>query len=162
MNLQKAAIDACGFKPELLDHVKSCWEKRESVNSGVHAKLIDLFKLYLVVGGMPTTDKAAYRIGEKVHVRVPVKNTGKVAGREVVQLYVRDEVASILPRERELKEFTSVWLKPGEEKTVEFTLDDNAFALYDKDLKRIVEPGAFTLYVGPDSTTMNAVRISFD
>ena len=70
--------------------MKSCWEKRESVNSGVHAKLIDLFKLYLVVGGKPTTEKAAYRLGEKVHVRVPVKNTGKVAGREVVQLYVRD------------------------------------------------------------------------
>ena len=46
-------IEACGFKPELLDHVKSCWEKRESVNSGVHAKLMELFKLYLVVGGMP-------------------------------------------------------------------------------------------------------------
>jgi beta-glucosidase len=110
--------------------------------------------------GKPTTDKAEYAIGEKVRVRVPVKNTGKVAGREVVQLYVRDEVASVLPRERELKEFTSVWLKPGEEKTVEFVLDDNAFALYDKDLRRVVEPGEFTIYVGPDSTTMNAVRIS--
>ena len=97
-----------------------------------------------------------------MRVRVPVKNTGKVSGREVVQLYVRDEVASVLPRERELKEFTSVWLKAGEEKTVEFTLDDNAFALYDKDLKRVVEPGAFTLYVGSDSTTMNAVRVSFE
>ena len=45
---------------------------------------------------------------------------------------------------------------------VEFTLDDNAFALYDKDLKRVVEPGAFTLYIGPDSTTMNDARISFE
>ena len=110
--------------------------------------------------GKPTTDKAEYKIGEKVRVSVTVKNAGKVAGREVVQLYVRDEVASILPRERELKEFTSVWLEPGEEKAVEFILDDNAFTLYDKDLKRVVEPGAFTIYVGPDSTTMNATRIS--
>jgi beta-glucosidase len=109
--------------------------------------------------GKPTTDKAAYKIGEKVRVRVPVKNTGKVAGREIVQLYVRDEVASVLPRERELKEFSSVWLEPSEEKTVEFVLDDNAFALYDKDLRRVVEPGAFTIYVGPDSTTMNDVHI---
>ena len=46
-------IEACGFKPELFDHVKSCWERRESVNSGVHAKLMEFFKLYLVVGGMP-------------------------------------------------------------------------------------------------------------
>lgn len=111
--------------------------------------------------GKPTTDKSAYKIGEKVRVRVPVKNVGKVAGREVVQLYVRDEVASVLPRERELKEFISVWLKAGEEKVVEFTLDDSAFALYDKELKRVVEPGAFTLYVGSDSTTMNAASISF-
>ncbi|MCR5750581.1 MAG: glycoside hydrolase family 3 C-terminal domain-containing protein [Kiritimatiellae bacterium] len=110
--------------------------------------------------GKPVADKTKYTVGEKVRVRVPVKNTGSVAGREVVQLYVRDEVASVLPRERELKEFTSVWLKPGEEKTVEFVLDDNAFALYDKDLKRVVEPGAFTIYVGPDSTTMNATQIS--
>ena len=111
--------------------------------------------------GKPTTGKAEYKIGEKVRVGVRVKNTGKVAGREIVQLYVRDEVASVLPRERELKEFTSVLLEPGEEKTVEFVLDDNAFALYDKDLKRVVEPGAFTLYVGADSTTMNGTRISF-
>ena len=102
-----------------------------------------------------------YAIGEKVRVSVAVKNTGKVAGREVVQLYVRDDVASVLPRERELKEFSSVWLEPGEEKNVVFMLDDNAFALYDKDLKRLVEPGAFTIYVGPDSTTMNAVKIAF-
>ncbi|MBR4615517.1 MAG: fibronectin type III-like domain-contianing protein, partial [Kiritimatiellae bacterium] len=111
--------------------------------------------------GKPVADKTEYALGEKVRVRVAVKNTGKIAGREVVQLYVRDEVASVLPRERELKEFTSAWLKPGEEKMVEFTLDDNAFALYDKDLKRVVEPGAFTIYVGPDSTTMNATQISF-
>ena len=111
--------------------------------------------------GKPKTDKAEYAIGETVQVCVPVKNTGRVAGREVVQLYVRDEVASVLPRERELKEFTSVCFEPGEEKTVVFTLDDNAFALYDKDLKHVVEPGVFTIYVGPDSTTMNAVKIAF-
>ena len=110
--------------------------------------------------GNPSTDKAEYAIGEKVKVTVPVKNTGRVAGREVVQLYVRDEVASVLPRERELKEFASVWLEPGEEKTVEFTLGDDAFALYDKDLNRVVEPGEFTIFAGPDSRTENAVKIA--
>lgn len=110
--------------------------------------------------GRPETDKTEYAIGEKVRVRVPVKNTGMVAGREVVQLYVRDEVASVLPRERELKEFTSVWLDPGEEKIVELSLGEDAFSLYDKDLKKVVEPGVFTIYVGPDSTTMNATQIS--
>ena len=109
--------------------------------------------------GKPTTDKTAYTVGEPVKVSVRVKNAGKVAGREVVQLYVRDEVASILPRERELKEFTSVWLDPGESKDVVFTLTDDAFALYDKDLKRVVEPGTFKVYVGSDSTTENAVTV---
>lgn len=46
-------IEACGLKSELIEHVRSCWERRESVNSGVHDKLMELFKLYLVVGGMP-------------------------------------------------------------------------------------------------------------
>ena len=89
-----------------------------------------------------------------------VTNTGKVAGREVVQLYLRDEVASVLPRERELREFTSVWLAPGETKTVTFALPPEAFALYDADLKRVVEPGDFTIFVGGDSTTTNAVRLT--
>lgn len=44
---------ACGFKPELFEHVKSCWERREAVNHGVHGRLLELLKLYLVVGGMP-------------------------------------------------------------------------------------------------------------
>lgn len=111
--------------------------------------------------GAPAADKAEYALGDPVRVRVKVRNTGTRAGREIVQLYVRDEVASVLPRERELKEFSSVWLEPGEEKTVEFVLDDDAFALYDANLKRVVEPGAFTLFVGPDSTTLNATRIVF-
>ena len=108
----------------------------------------------------PETDKPAYRIGEPVKVSVRVTNTGRFAGREVVQVYVRDEVASVLPRERELKGYESVWLEPGESKTVAVTLDPvEAFALYDAALNRVVEPGAFTLFVGPDSTTTNAVRI---
>jgi len=92
-------------------------------------------------------------------VSVKVTNTGKFAGREIVQLYLRDEVASVLPRERELKEFASVFLSPGETKTVEFTLGGDAFALYNADLERVIEPGDFTIFVGGDSTTMNSVRV---
>lgn len=107
----------------------------------------------------PVASKSSFKIGEPVKVAVNVRNTGRYRGREVVQLYVRDEVASVLPRERELKNFASVWLDPGEEKTVSFELTDDAFALYDKDLKRIVETGAFTIYLGGDSTTQNAVSV---
>ena len=62
--------------------------------------------------------------------------------------------------DRFLPEDDFIWLEPGEEKDVVFTLTDEAFALYDKDLKRVVEPGAFTVFVGADSTTRNAVRIT--
>ena len=78
-----------------------------------------------------------------------LRNTGSREGREVVQLYVRDEFASVLPRERELKEFTSVTLKPGESKTVEFTLAPDAFSLYDADLNKVVEPGDFRFMSAP-------------
>ena len=108
----------------------------------------------------PKVAKTAFAVGEPVVVSVEVTNTGKVAGREIVQLYLRDETASVLPRERELREFTSIWLGPGETKSVSFTLPSEAFALYDADLKRVVEPGAFTIFVGPDSTTANAVCLT--
>ena len=108
----------------------------------------------------PEVAKPVFDIGEPVEVSVKVTNTGKVAGREVVQLYLRDEVASVLPRERELKAFESVVLEPGETKTVRLELDPEAFSLYDADLKRVIEPGAFTVFVGPDSTTMNGVSFA--
>ena len=109
--------------------------------------------------GRPKAGNGVFAIGEPVEVSVEVSNIGKVAGREVVQLYVRDEVACVLPRERELREFTSVFLAPGETKSVSFTLPPEAFALYDADLRRVVEPGFFTVFVGADSTTANGVRI---
>ena len=65
-------------------------------------------------------------------------------------------------RGRELKGYESVWLEPGETRTVTITLDPvEAFAPYDAALNRTVEPGAFTLFVGSDSTTTNVVRIKF-
>jgi len=107
----------------------------------------------------PTVRHASVRIGSPVEVSVRVKNTGRIRGREVVQLYVRDEVASVLPRERELKEYTSVSLDPGEEREISFILKDDAFALFDSDLRHVIEPGVFTVFVGPDSRTMNAVCV---
>lgn len=111
---------------------------------------------------MPSSDKKEYRIGEPVRISVVVSNTGTRRGREVVQLYVRDEVATVLPRERELKEFTSVTLDPGESQSVEFTLTTDAFAIYNADLKKVVEAGDFTIFVGPDCTTQNSVSFKIN
>lgn len=89
---------------------------------------------------------------DTVTVSVKVKNTGSVAGKEIVQLYVRD-VDSTVPRpEKELKGFDKVYLQPGEEKTVTFELGKRAFAYYNAKLKDWhVESGAFDILVGSSS-----------
>lgn len=89
--------------------------------------------------------------GEKLQVSVTVKNTGKVAGEEVVQLYIRDLVGSITRPVKELKGFEKISLNPGESKVVNFTLDENDLAFYGADNQLKAEPGDFKLWVGPNS-----------
>ncbi|MBX0290306.1 glycoside hydrolase family 3 C-terminal domain-containing protein [Hymenobacter sp. HSC-4F20] len=85
-------------------------------------------------------------------VTLSVRNTGKVAGAEVVQLYVHDEQASVKRPEKELKAFEKVFLKPGEAKTVTLTLGPDAFRYYDEAKKQwVLEPGKFSLLVGSSS-----------
>ena len=81
-----------------------------------------------------------------------VKNTGKMEGQEIVQLYVRDVAATAFRPDKELKGFAKVSLKPGEERVVTFELDRRAFAYYDVPLGDWhVEPGAFEILVGGSS-----------
>ncbi|GAP06216.1 MAG TPA: beta-D-glucoside glucohydrolase [Anaerolinea thermolimosa] len=92
------------------------------------------------------------RIGESVEVSVTVKNTGSIAGKEVVQLYVCDPESSLARPPKELKGFAKVALAPGESKTVKFTLDSRAFAFYDPYQSRwVVERGQFEILVGSSS-----------
>lgn len=87
-----------------------------------------------------------------VTVSVNIKNTGKAAGAEVVQLYVHDEEASVERPYRELKGFQKVFLQPGESKTVTMTLDWKAMAFWDvKTHAWLAEPGTFTLLAGNSS-----------
>ena len=92
-------------------------------------------------------------------VTVEVRNTGKVAGDEVVQLYVRDVVSSVTRPVKELKGFRRVTLAPGAATSVEFTLDSEAFALWDKNMKRVVEPGEFTIFAGPNSVELKSATL---
>ena len=87
-----------------------------------------------------------------VEVSVPVKNIGNFAGKEVVQLYVGDDKASVLRPVKELKHFSKVSLEPGEEKTVTFSITPDDLKFYD-DTKGewVAEPGKFTLYIGASS-----------
>jgi len=89
---------------------------------------------------------------ETVTVSVNVKNTGGVAGKETVQLYIKDLESSVIRPEKELKGFEKVQLQPDEEKTVTFTLDKRAFAYYDVELKDWhVETGEFEILIGKSS-----------
>jgi beta-glucosidase len=87
-----------------------------------------------------------------VTVKLSVKNTGKVAGGEVVQVYVKDEQASVERPEKELKAFTKVFLQPGESKNIELKLNKDAFMYYDETKKQFVlEPGKFFIQAGSSS-----------
>lgn len=85
-----------------------------------------------------------------------VRNTGKYDGEEVVQLYLRDEYASVVQPLKQLKHFTRFYLKCGEEKKVTFVLSEGDFALIDRDLKTVVEPGTFQIMIGAAS---NDIRL---
>jgi beta-glucosidase len=93
------------------------------------------------------------KMGEPVTVTVDVKNTGDRSGEEIVQLYIRDLVASATRPVRELKGFEKISLKPGEKKTVTFTITNELLSFYNDKMEYVVEPGDFTVFVGPDSAS---------
>jgi len=76
-----------------------------------------------------------------VRVSVDVTNTGKRAGTEVVQLYIRDQVSSVTRPVKELKGFKKISLKPGEMQTVSLEITAESLALWDVRMKYVVEPG---------------------
>ncbi len=97
-------------------------------------------------------DKKELTDQEILKVKIKVKNTGKVKGKEIVQLYVRDIKSSVIRPEKELKGFVKVELEPGEEKEVEFELDKRAFAYFNMDIKDwYVETGEFEILIGKSS-----------
>lgn len=108
----------------------------------------------------PTLSAAEIKTDGSVTVTVEVRNTGKVAGDEVVQLYLRDVVSSVTRPVKELRGFRRVTLAPGAATSVSLTLDSQAFALWDKDMKHVVEPGAFEVMVGPDSVNLKKVALN--
>jgi len=87
-----------------------------------------------------------------VKVSVQVKNTGKLAGKEVVQLYISDQESSLMRPEKELKDFAKVELNPGQSKNVEFIIDSSKLSYFDDTRHEwVAEPGKFTALVGSSS-----------
>jgi beta-glucosidase len=91
------------------------------------------------------------RADEKLTVSVDVENVGSRAGDEVVQLYIRDVVASMTRPVQELKGFQRITLQPGEKRRVEFALTHDQLAFWNRDMHFVVEPGEFRVMVGSNS-----------
>lgn len=94
--------------------------------------------------------KSVYQ-NEPVNIQVTVKNTGKRAGKEVVELYLSDLYRSVSPPVKQLKRFAGVQLQPGESRTIEFSLNKDDFTFCGRDGKYTVEPGEFKVAVGNQS-----------
>jgi beta-glucosidase len=94
------------------------------------------------------------KMNETLKVTVEVKNTGKRAGEEVVQLYIRDLVGSVTRPVKELKGFKKIMLKAGESQKVTFELTKKDFSFWRKDMSFGAEAGKFKIFVGTSSAKL--------
>jgi beta-glucosidase len=125
-------------------------------DAGEHAKIKGL--LYPFGFGLSYT-RFAYshlvidplRVSDSLHVSVDVTNSGDREGDEVVQLYTRDDVSSVTTYEKNLRGFERVHLRPGETRTVHFTLVPDDLKLWNRAMQHVVEPGTFTVMIGSSS-----------
>jgi len=108
----------------------------------------------------PVAVNNRFSIKDSVEIKITVKNTGDYDGEEVVQLYVRDLVASNTRPLRELKGFKKVFLKKGESKEISFKLGESAFGFYNNKLEWVTEPGDFRIYVGGSSDAGQSVLVT--
>jgi beta-glucosidase len=95
--------------------------------------------------------KTSFKKGGYITASIEVKNTGTMAGKEVVQMYIRDIVGSITRPVKELKGFEKVSLNPGESKMVTFRISEESLKFYNTDLKYLAEPGVFKIFIGTNS-----------
>jgi beta-glucosidase len=110
--------------------------------------------------GTPVLSAATIRPGEGVTVRVPVTNTGSMAGDEVVQVYLRDEISSVTRPVKELVGFQRVTLQPGETRSVDIAIRPESLSLWNREMERVIEPGTFQVMVGPNSEELESVTLT--
>lgn len=97
--------------------------------------------------------------GETFKVSVNVKNTGELDGKETVQLYIKDNVSSIVRPLRELKGYKKIFIKAGETAKIEFNVGLEELSFFNSNLERVVEPGEFTVYVGDDCMASDNIKL---
>jgi beta-glucosidase len=101
-------------------------------------------------------DKTVADIAGTFQVSVDIQNTGKRVGKETVQLYIQDVIATVSIAEMELQGFAKTPLNPGEKKELSFKLGPEHLALYNRHLERVVERGKFKVKIGDSS---DAIRL---
>ncbi len=106
----------------------------------------------------PSNDKATIKDKESFTVSFTLKNTGKYAGEETVQLYIRDMVSQPLRPVKELKDFKKVFLQPGESRRVSFTVSRDMLYFYNDNLEYITQPGDFQVMIGSASDDIKVKR----
>jgi len=106
-----------------------------------------LCRISLCLKISPKTNK----IAGSIQISLDIENTGKVAGSEIVQLYLRDVKSTVVRPVKELKGFKKILLSPGESKNIVFTLGPEELSMYDRNMKKIVEPGVFKVMLGSSS-----------
>ena len=147
-------------------------EYKESIYVGYRwAEKQNIKPLFAFGHGLSYTDftygeakcsKPSVKAGSNVKVSIDVTNSGKVAGKEVVQLYIGDEESSLERPVKELKGFRKISLEPGETKTVTFEIEPDMLKFFDDSKHEwVLEPGRFTAYVGSASDDIRS-EISFD
>ena len=109
--------------------------------------------------GPPRLERSTIHQDESTRVLIDVTNTGPRPGDEVVQLYVRDIVSSVTRPIKELKGFQRVTLQPGETRTVALDITSDRLAFWNIDLELTVEPGDFSIFVGPNSVELHCTTL---
>jgi beta-glucosidase len=105
--------------------------------------------------------KSKLQNDEKLTATVTLTNTGKIAGEEVIQLYIQDPAASISRPVKELKNFKKVLLQPGEKKDINIEITTNDLKFYNSDLKYDWEPGDFIIYIGSNSKDVKSAKVTW-
>jgi beta-glucosidase len=112
--------------------------------------------------GAPTLSSAKIAPNGKVTVTVNVRNTGKRVGDETVQIYVRDKVSSVTRSVKDLRAFKRITLAAGASQNVSFTLDEQAFRMWNDKMERVVEPGEFEIMAGNSSANVKSVTLTVE
>ncbi|MBC2844680.1 beta-xylosidase [Winogradskyella flava] len=110
--------------------------------------------------GIPKLESTTINADGSTTVSVDVTNTGQREGDEVVQMYVRDDYASVGRYLKMLKGFERITLKPGETKTVSFSLGFDELNILNQEMKKVVEPGTFTISVGSSSSEKDLQKVT--